>query len=615
MTDLFNSPLADVDPEVAAAIGRELERQQRTLEMIASENFVPLSVLECQGSVLTNKYAEGYPGRRYYGGCEHVDVVEQLAIDRAKSLFGADHANVQPHSGAQANAAVYHALLDPGDTIMGLALPHGGHLTHGMKINVSGKLYDIAPYEVSPETYLIDMDEAAQIARERQPKLIVAGSSAHPRRVLLAPPRLRPLPRDRRRGRPAADGRHGALRRPRRRRPASVAGAARRRRHDDDPQDDWRRARRHDPLPRGLREEDQLGGVPGPAGRPARARDRGQGGRAQARRDRLVPRAPAAHRRGREGRRRGAAPGGLRRERVDRRDRRPPRPRRPARVRHRRPAGRGPPARDRHHGQPQRRPVRPPAADGHERPARRRARARDPRRAGRRLPRDRQDHRDGAHAAVRHAPRRPPRPRRGDRRALPALRAAARGDGGRDGVVALLSVAPRAALVAGRAPADGRIEDKAGLTPPAPAGGRAGDARGVAPLPGHSRRTRHAPRDRRRWCPRWRRSGAAATPRRPPPRSAATAGRTAAPRAGASGPRVPTRARRAAASPPRGGRSRPGAGRRARAGRGRTGAARRAATPRQGWRSRASGRGRSRAARDRPPPAAAAASSPSTAPS
>jgi glycine hydroxymethyltransferase len=181
--DLFNAPLADVDPEVADAIGRELERQQRTLEMIASENFVPLSVLECQGSVLTNKYAEGYPGKRYYGGCEHVDVVEQLAIDRAKELFGADHANVQPHSGAQANAAVYHALLDPGDTIMGLALPHGGHLTHGMKINVSGKLYDIAAYEVSPETYLIDMDEVARIARERRPKLIVAGWSAYPRQL------------------------------------------------------------------------------------------------------------------------------------------------------------------------------------------------------------------------------------------------------------------------------------------------------------------------------------------------------------------------------------------------------------------------------------------------
>src|SRR5215212_8083423 len=181
MTDLFNSSLADVDPEVAEAIGHELERQQRTLEMIASENFVPLSVLECQGSVLTNKYAEGYPGRRYYGGCEHVDVVEQLAIDRAKSLFGAEHANVQPHSGAQANAAVYHALLDPGDTILGLALPHGGHLTHGMKINVSGKLYDVAPYEVDRETSRIDMNEVERIAKERRPKLILAGWSAYSR--------------------------------------------------------------------------------------------------------------------------------------------------------------------------------------------------------------------------------------------------------------------------------------------------------------------------------------------------------------------------------------------------------------------------------------------------
>ncbi len=179
--DFFSRPLADVDPEVADAIAHELDRQQRTLEMIASENFVPQAVLEAQGSVLTNKYAEGYPGRRYYGGCEFVDVIEQLAIDRAKELFGAEHANVQPHAGAQANAAVYHALLQPGDTIMGLALPHGGHLTHGMKLNVSGRLYDIAPYEVDRETSLIDMDAVARIARERRPKLIMAGWSAYPR--------------------------------------------------------------------------------------------------------------------------------------------------------------------------------------------------------------------------------------------------------------------------------------------------------------------------------------------------------------------------------------------------------------------------------------------------
>jgi glycine hydroxymethyltransferase len=151
--------------------------------MIASENFVPQAVLECQGSVLTNKYAEGYPGRRYYGGCEWVDVSEQLAIDRAKALFGADHANVQPHSGAQANTAVYHALLTPGDTIMGLSLAHGGHLSHGMKINVSGRLYDIAAYEVDRETSVIDMDEVARVARERKPKLLLAGWSAYPRQL------------------------------------------------------------------------------------------------------------------------------------------------------------------------------------------------------------------------------------------------------------------------------------------------------------------------------------------------------------------------------------------------------------------------------------------------
>jgi glycine hydroxymethyltransferase len=181
--DFFNRPLADVDPEVADAVGRELDRQQRTLEMIASENFVPQAILECQGSVLTNKYAEGYPGRRYYGGCEYVDIIEQLAIDRAKALFGAEHANVQPHAGAQANASVYHALLQPGDTIMGLALPHGGHLSHGMKLNVSGRLYDIAPYEVDRETSLIDMDEVERIAKERRPKLLLAGWSAYPRQL------------------------------------------------------------------------------------------------------------------------------------------------------------------------------------------------------------------------------------------------------------------------------------------------------------------------------------------------------------------------------------------------------------------------------------------------
>ena len=179
---LFDS-LATVDPEVAQAVAQELNRQQSTLEMIASENFAPVSVLEAQGSVLTNKYAEGYPGRRYYGGCEYVDVTEQLAIDRAKELFGAEHANVQPHSGAQANTAVYFALLQHGDTILGLDLAHGGHLTHGMRLNYSGKTLNVVPYHVRAEDGLVDMDEVAALAAEHQPKMIVAGWSAYPRQL------------------------------------------------------------------------------------------------------------------------------------------------------------------------------------------------------------------------------------------------------------------------------------------------------------------------------------------------------------------------------------------------------------------------------------------------
>jgi glycine hydroxymethyltransferase len=180
MSDLLNAPLAEVDPEIAAVLDGELERQRHTLEMIASENFVPQAVLECQGSVLTNKYAEGYPGRRYYGGCEWVDIAEQLAIDRAKSLFGAQHANVQPHSGAQANTAAFHAMLTPGDRIMGLSLAHGGHLTHGMRLNVSGRLYEVHAYEVDPHTGVIDMDAVERLAHECTPRLIIAGWSAYP---------------------------------------------------------------------------------------------------------------------------------------------------------------------------------------------------------------------------------------------------------------------------------------------------------------------------------------------------------------------------------------------------------------------------------------------------
>ena len=176
-----NMSLNDLDPDVAAAINGELTRQRDTLEMIASENFVPRAVLQAQGSVLTNKYAEGYPGRRYYGGCEHVDVIEDLARDRAKEVFGAEFANVQPHSGAQANAAVLMALANPGDKIMGLSLAHGGHLTHGMHLNFSGKLYDVAAYEVDPETFRLDMDKIREQALQEKPQVLIAGWSAYPR--------------------------------------------------------------------------------------------------------------------------------------------------------------------------------------------------------------------------------------------------------------------------------------------------------------------------------------------------------------------------------------------------------------------------------------------------
>jgi glycine hydroxymethyltransferase len=180
---VLDTALAELDPEITAAIAAELTRQQDTLEMIASENFAPVAVMQAQGSVLTNKYAEGYPGRRYYGGCEHVDVVETLAIERVKALFGSGYANVQPHSGAQANASVMHALLTPGDTILGLDLAHGGHLTHGMRLNYSGKLYHVVAYRVREDTHLIDLADVERLAREHRPKMIIAGWSAYPRQL------------------------------------------------------------------------------------------------------------------------------------------------------------------------------------------------------------------------------------------------------------------------------------------------------------------------------------------------------------------------------------------------------------------------------------------------
>jgi len=180
---LRTAGLSELDPDVAALLERELERQRGQIELIASENFTWPAVLEAVGSVPTNKYAEGYPGRRYYGGCEVVDELEQLAIDRAKELFGADHANVQPHAGAQANMAVYHGLLEPGDTVLSLRLDHGGHLTHGLKVNFSGRLYTIVHYGVSRETGLVEEDEILALAREHRPKIVLCGGSAYPRTV------------------------------------------------------------------------------------------------------------------------------------------------------------------------------------------------------------------------------------------------------------------------------------------------------------------------------------------------------------------------------------------------------------------------------------------------
>jgi glycine hydroxymethyltransferase len=177
------NPIRDQDPEVWSAIAAEFDRQQDELEMIASENYTSPAIMQAAGTVLTNKYAEGYPGRRYYGGCEHVDVVENLARDRAKALFGAEHANVQPHSGSQANMAVYLTVLEPGATVLGLDLAHGGHLTHGMRLNISGKLYHFVSYGVRRDTHRIDFDQVASLAKEHKPKLIVAGASAYPREI------------------------------------------------------------------------------------------------------------------------------------------------------------------------------------------------------------------------------------------------------------------------------------------------------------------------------------------------------------------------------------------------------------------------------------------------
>ena len=282
MSDTFNLPLSEVDPEVAAALEQELGRQRDTLEMIASENFVPRAVLEAQGSVLTNKYAEGYPGRRYYGGCEFVDIVETLAIERAKALFGSEFANVQSHSGASANAAVLAAIATPGDRILGIELAHGGHLTHGMKLNFSGKLYEPHAYGVDPETSRVDMD-VVRGGRSRCSPRCSSPAGRRTRASSTSPRSARSPTRWARKlwvdmahfaGLVAA-GLH----------PTPVPHA-----HVDvvdRAQDDRRTALRlHPDQRRGPREEDQLERLPRPAGRSAHARHRREGDGVQARRRR-----------------------------------------------------------------------------------------------------------------------------------------------------------------------------------------------------------------------------------------------------------------------------------------------------------------------------------------
>jgi glycine hydroxymethyltransferase len=248
----METPLRQVDPEVAQAIDREVTRQATGLELIASENFVSEAVLEAMGSVFTNKYAEGYPGRRYYGDCEFTDDVERLAIRRAKELFDAEHANVQAHSGSQANQGVYFTVLSPGDTVLGMDLSHGGHLTHGPPLNLSGMLYNFVAYGVSKEDERLDYDRLEKLALEHRPKLIVCGASAYPRVI--------------------------DFQRTDRRRPAPQPGAALRFRDLHDPQDAERTPRRPDSLPEKVSQGSQQDRVPRFAGRTVRSHHGGQGG-------------------------------------------------------------------------------------------------------------------------------------------------------------------------------------------------------------------------------------------------------------------------------------------------------------------------------------------------
>ena len=293
--------LVDVDPEIAKVIRLETERQGSKLELIASENFVSEAVLEAMGSPLTNKYAEGYPGKRYYGGCEFVDMAETLAIERAKQLFGADHVNVQPHSGAQANMAAYFAVLEHGDTILGLNLAHGGHLTHGSPVNFSGRFFKVIPYGVDQKTEQIDMAEVRRLAKEHRPKLIVTGGSAYPRTLHFD------------KFKEIADE-VGCLLMADIAHPAGIIAAGLhpspdpllRPGHHHDPQDPARPARRDDHVQGGAGGRGQQEHLPRDAGRPADARHRGQGGGVQGGARPGVQGVPAADPRQRQGAGRGA---------------------------------------------------------------------------------------------------------------------------------------------------------------------------------------------------------------------------------------------------------------------------------------------------------------------
>ena len=404
LDQLRSAGLADVDPEIADLLGRELERQRNQIELIASENFTWPSVLEAVGSVPTNKYAEGYPGRRYYGGCEVVDEIEQLAIDRAKDLFGAEHANVQPHAGAQANMAAYFALLQPGDTILGAA----ARPRRPPDARAQGQLLGPALHDRLLRR--LARDERRRLRRGARDREGAPAEADRLRRLgVPAHRRHGRVPQDRGRGRRAADVRHGPLLRARRRRPAPEPGRALRHRHLDDAQDARRPAVGLRPLPRGARAGGRQGGLPGHAGRPARARDRRQGGVLPDRRVRCVPLLPGAG----AGERRRALRGA-----DDRRDRRPhrrhrhaPAPARPARDRVDRQGRRGAAARGEADREPQHGPVRRAAADGRVRRPDRHARRDDARLRRGGLPRGGADHRRCARRRGARRARRP-RPRR-----------------------------------------------------------------------------------------------------------------------------------------------------------------------------------------------------------